>query len=648
LPIKHPRLWSPDDPYLYDLEVRLLKDGRVVDTVGSYFGLRKIEVKKDPKGVPRIYLNNRYIYNLGVADQGFWPDGLYTAPSDAALKFDVQAIKALGFNTVRKHIKIEPERWYMYCDRLGIMVLQDMPSSNNDTVEARTEFENEIKENMLELYNHPSITTWDLFNEGWGAYDEERLARSMKQSDPSRLVNGHSGPFDEVELAQWLKRMKPSRLPGPLGNDTEGLNQEVQDQQYRADAHWPWGDIADLHYYPGPKMPPAQEGMARVVGEHGSFGVFVEGHVWDELQPTGTGLGASSLTPAQFVKTYAESIERLKALEARGLSGSNYFELTDVEQEQQGFLTYDRIAKVPVAEIARLNATLVPRAQNYASATAGFTVEVADATPEPQRYAVLLREYRRGRREAPLLRRLALMALRQNDQTRATEVGNALIASLSRPYSKEDWTVIAALTRTSNDAGYELLRTHVEAANAQLGPQAAQKKILEIIGREAIDPYFKDKTRTPDWTDLEHSVTTRYGALGTEAVYGARMMYDLVKDDWTGFGEFYTRYFATAIPRSTYPIHNVSYWVLEHVSEPNTLNTAIQAMKWYMSSDKEFPVFGREDPTALDTYAGLLYKVGRSAEALNYQEKAVDLSEGRDRQIESHLDDMKRAGSAPR
>jgi hypothetical protein len=641
LHIDQPRLWSPDDPYLYDLEVHLLKDGQVVDTVTSYFGLRKIEVKKDAQGMPRIYLNNYYTYNLGVADQGFWPEGLYTAPTDAALKFDLQAIKALGFNSVRKHIKIEPQRWYTYCDRLGLLVWQDMPSSNNDSPQARAEFEKELKENLSQLHNHPSITTWVLFNEGWGAYDEERLARWMKQADPSRLLNGHSGPFDQIKIAQWLKHLDPSRLPGSLGGDSTGLLDEVQNMQFSATTIWPTGDVADLHFYPGPKMPPVRGDMARVTGENGSFGVFIEGHVWDELGPVGLGVGGSGMTPPQMLKAYGDSIEQLRKLEAQGLSGSNYFEIFDVEAEQQGFITYDRdIAKVPIAEVARLNGTLVSRAKNYAAATAGFSVRDVDATPESQRYAALVEEYKKGKQDLPFLRRLALMALRQKDQGQASEVGNTFIARSARPYSKETWAVIAAITRTSKDKGFELLRMHTEEANAMLGVQVAQKKVLEVIAREWIEPYFKDKTRTPDWFALEKSLTAQYGPLGREVVCGGRMMDALLKEDWNTFGDSYARYFESALPRSPYPLHNLSYQVLEHVSEPKTLEAAARVMRWSVDTEKEFPVFGRYDPTELDTYANLLYKLGRQGEALEWQHRAVVLSDARDPEITEHWETM--------
>jgi tetratricopeptide (TPR) repeat protein len=344
----------------------------------------------------------------------------------------------------------------------------------------------------------------------------------------------------------------------------------------------------------------------------------------------------------QMLKAYADSIEHLKALEAQGLSGSIYFEIFDVETEEHGFLTYDReIAKIPVAEIARLNARLVPQARNYAAATEGFSVRDADTTPEPQRYARLVAQYKEGPRDLPFLKRLALMALRQGDQVQATEVGNALIAGLPEPYSADSWATIAAITGATQDKGFELLRTRTEEANAALGPHVAQKKIVEVIGREAIEPYLKDKQRTPDWTALEETIAAHYGALGREAVYGARMMYHFSKREWTDFGRFYARYYASAIPRSLYPVHMVTYQVLMRVNDAEALETAIRAMQWYMDSNREFLIRGRYDATAIDTYANLLYKVGRKAEALEWQQKAMVLTEGRDWEITEHFGKMR-------
>lgn len=638
VPINQLHLWSPDDPHLYDLQVRLLRHGQMVDVVNSYFGMRKIHLKADAQGRTRIHLNNRYTFNLGVVDQGYWPDGLYTAPSDAALKFDIQAVKAFGFNTVRKHIKIEPQRWYYYCDRLGLLVWQDMPSSNNDTAEGRAQFERELKENLTQLHNHPSITTWVLFNEGWGAYDQDRLAHWIMQADPSRLLNGHSGPYDHVMVAQWMKTMNIRTL---FSGDMSSIFDDFQRLQYQAPANWMVGNILDLHFYPGPKMFPMQPDVASVTGEHGSFGVYVEGHVWNERKQVGKGLGGSNMSSKQMLTAYAKSIEQLKELETRGLSGSAYFQLFDVESEHQGLLTYDRaMSKVPIRELERLNAKLVPRADNYSSAAARVSVESADIPPESQRYQTRLAEFQNGRRDSLFLQRLTLMALRQNDEAMATKIGNALVEREPQPYGKRSWETIVAITHSSKDRGFELLRTRTEEANTILGPQAAQKKILEIIRRELIVPFLTEKPRTQTWQEFEKLVTTEHGELGREAVYGAQMMESLLQEDWNGFGKAYSQYFQTATQRCPYRVHSLAFQVLSHVSDPRALDTAIRVMQWQIDSPRESPVFGRYDPTELDTYANLLFKVGRITEAIEWQRKAVILGDQRDRQIIENLHKM--------
>ena len=335
LAIAHPQLWSPADPFLDTLSVRLLQGSKAIDTVTSYFGMRKIEIKKDSAGVDRIFLNNHYIYNLGVLDQGFWPDGLYTAPTDDALRFDIEAIKSMGFNTIRKHIKIEPERWYYWCDKLGILVWQDMPQPSNATAEAKAEFEAESAANIQQLYNHPSIIAWVLFNEGWGAYDQERLAKWMKQLDPSRLLNGHTG-----------------------GN----VNTRRSEQDYAA--RWAASDMTDIHSYPDPKIPAAEPGKARVLGEYGGVGVLVAGHQWDEA----SAWGYVKNSPADFVTKYEAMIAQLKKFEAEGLSGSIYTQPFDVETEQNGLLTYDRaMLKMPLDKMRQANATLAPEALSFAA-----------------------------------------------------------------------------------------------------------------------------------------------------------------------------------------------------------------------------------------------------------------------------------------
>jgi hypothetical protein len=328
-------------------------------------------------------------------------------------------------------------------------------------------------------------------------------------------------------------------------------------------------------------------------------------------------------------------VEKLKALEAQGLSGSIYTQTTDIEQEQNGLMTYDRaVARIPVAELAKLNAKLVPMARNYFVATRDFAVPDPDVTPEAQRYATLLAAYQNGNRDLSFLRRVTLMALRQKDQARATEIGNDYINRTPRPYSKDTWQFIKAVTRTPEDTGFKILRSHVDEANSNLGPDAAETTIRQAIVRGEIEPHISDKGPAPDWIAIERNVSTTYGALGAEAVYGAEMLYYLEKQDWQKFATYYVRYFGTATARSEYPVDNFSYALFEHVTAPDALNAAIVAVKYDV--DKS----GAEEPTEIDTYANLLYKSGRAQEAITWEEKAASLSEGRDQEIANHLKKM--------
>jgi beta-galactosidase/beta-glucuronidase len=325
LPVKDVHLWSPDDPFIYDLTMMLLKNGKVIDTVGSYFGMRKIQVKKDSLGQERIFLNNKYTFNLGVLDQGFWPDGIYTAPTDAALKWDIEAIKGMGFNTIRKHIKIEPARWYYWCDRLGMLVWQDMPYPANLSDEAKMEFEKENEANISELYNYPSIVCWVLFNEGWNSYDQERLTSWVKRKDPSRIVDGHTG--------------------------------ENYDRNSPRDPSQKWidADMTDVHDYPGPGIAPYLPGKAKVLGEWGGVRVPTPGHQWDPSK----GWGYIQSSSAEFAKKYAFMIRHLKLFEEEGLSASIYTQPFDVEIEENGLITYDReVFKIPMETMKKLNSLM--------------------------------------------------------------------------------------------------------------------------------------------------------------------------------------------------------------------------------------------------------------------------------------------------
>jgi len=322
LTIAKPKLWSPDTPLLYDLSVKLLDDGKTVDRVDSYFGMRKIEVRKDGKGVNRILLNGQPVFQLGLLDQGFWPDGLYTAPTDEALRFDVEMHKKLGFNLSRKHVKVEPARWYYWCDRLGLLVWQDMPSGDKSigpgkgeiqrNPESAKQFELELQRMIGGLHNHPCIVLWVVFNEGWGQYDTERLTRWTKKHDPTRLVCGASG---------W--------------NDMK------------------CGDVHDIHVYPGPGAPPLEAGRAGVLGEFGGLGLGVDGHTWTDKTWGYQGTASKD----DLTRRYEQLIKKVWDLkENRGLNAAVYTQLTDVETEANGLLTYDReVIKVDLERVAAVN-----------------------------------------------------------------------------------------------------------------------------------------------------------------------------------------------------------------------------------------------------------------------------------------------------
>ena len=291
-------LWNPDDPFLYDLKVTLKQGDKTLDSVSSYFGMRKISLRKDDQEFTRIALNDGFVFQIGTLDQGYWPDGIYTAPTDEALRWDIEFLKKSGFNLARKHVKVEPERWYYWCDKLGLLVWQDIPSGNNATADGRRDFENELFRMVDVLENHPAIVTWVLFNEGWGQYDTKPLAERLRQRDPSRLVDNASGWTD-------------MRV----------------------------GDLIDMHDYPGPDSPSPEPRRAAVLGEFGGFGLSVSGHSWSS-----NCWGYKMLPDArELTDRYAQAMRHVKQLrELRGLSAAVYTQNTDVETECNGLQTYDR------------------------------------------------------------------------------------------------------------------------------------------------------------------------------------------------------------------------------------------------------------------------------------------------------------------
>lgn len=316
LSLTNPHLWSPDDPYLYDLYVTLTQNGKAVDRVGSYFAMRKISLGKDDQGRTRIFLNNKFLFQVGALDQGYWPDGIYTAPTDDALRYDIETAKKLGLNLLRKHAKVEPDRWYYWTDKLGMLVWQDMPQAFGDLGdEAKAQWLTEWKREIATHYNHPSIIVWTTFNEGWGenTFDVAGVVALTKQLDPTRLVNDASG---------WTDK---------------GV-----------------GDIADTHAYPGPWSGKPEADRAAVNGEFGGVTMRVDGHMWttDVM-----GYGATLKEGRLVTKKYQQLLRTAYDLRAsQGTSAFVYTQLTDVEQESNGFLTYDRaILKPDPAIVAAAN-----------------------------------------------------------------------------------------------------------------------------------------------------------------------------------------------------------------------------------------------------------------------------------------------------
>lgn len=331
--VSDPHCWTPDDPFLYDLEVRLLADGKLIDKVQSYCAMRKIGMAAGKDGILRLTLNDKPIFQYGPLDQGWWPDGLYTAPTDEALAFDIQKTKDWGFNLIRKHVKVEPARWYYHCDRLGILVWQDMPSGDlhgswqNTRWYQGTEFvrsaaseacyRKEWQEIMDYLYSEPCIVAWVPFNEGWGQFKTLEITTWTKQHDPSRLVNSASG-----------------------GNHFLAA-----------------GDILDLHNYPQPDLYLYDAKRVNVLGEYGGIGMPVEGHLWTPDRNWGYIKFAS---PKEVTDEYVKYARQLQEMVARGFSAAIYTQTTDVEIEVNGLMTYDRkVDKVDIPRIRAVNQEVI-------------------------------------------------------------------------------------------------------------------------------------------------------------------------------------------------------------------------------------------------------------------------------------------------
>lgn len=314
LAIENARLWSPENPFLYDMKVTLTDNGKVIDEVNSYAAMRKYSIRQGADGITRLQLNNRNVFHFGPLDQGWWPDGLYTAPTDEALVYDIKKVKDFGYNMIRKHVKVEPARWYTHCDKLGVIVWQDMPNGDRGpewqsrqyfkgvemvhSAESEANYRREWKEIIDLLYSNPCVEVWVPFNECWGQFKTPDIAAWTKAYDPSRLVNPASG-----------------------GN------------------HYTFGDILDLHNYPGPDLYLYDPMRATVLGEYGGIGLVMKDHLWMPDRNWGY---VKFNNPEEVTTEYIKYAEHLLQLIPRGFSAGVYTQITDVEGEVNGLMTYDR------------------------------------------------------------------------------------------------------------------------------------------------------------------------------------------------------------------------------------------------------------------------------------------------------------------
>ena len=329
LSIPNAKLWSPESPFLYDLDVAIIERGKPVDKVNSYAAMRKVSKKRDANGILRMQLNNKDIFHFGPLDQGWWPDGLYTAPTDEALKYDIVKTKDFGYNMIRKHVKVEPARWYTHCDRLGILVWQDMPNGDQGphwdmhhyfdgkevtrSIESEQNFRKEWKEIMDYLMPYPSITVWVPFNEAWGQFKTQEITEWTQYYDPSRLVNSASGGNHYLKV----------------------------------------GDILDFHKYPSPELMMYDNEQITVVGEYGGIGMPLTGHLW---QPDKNWGYVQFKSAKEVTDEYVKYGQQLLELVKRGISGGVYTQTTDVEGEVNGLITYDRkVIKVEEDRIRKIN-----------------------------------------------------------------------------------------------------------------------------------------------------------------------------------------------------------------------------------------------------------------------------------------------------
>ncbi|HJU45178.1 MAG TPA: hypothetical protein VJ647_00260, partial [Chitinophagaceae bacterium] len=425
-----------------------------------------------------------------------------------ALAFDIKAIKAMGFNTIRKHIKVEPARWYYHADKLGMLVWQDFVNPSQRLPEgSKAAFEKGAEETMKELHNYPSVVAYTIFNEKWGQYDQQRITEWVKKTEPTRVINGHSG--------EYLYVNEQLRSPSP--------NAYVS------------ADMTDVHSYPDPMNAIQMPGKAKVLGEFGGIGVFIPDHQW----LTNSAWGYIQEKPASLQAKYAIMNQHLQLLEREGLSASIYTQPFDVEGEQNGLMTYDReVVKIPFEELRKIHAYLNPDM----GALPEVTAKDPDLTEPGLIYSKMLQGYIDGKKDPSFLKKLAMTASQVGDKPGAQRIGGEYIASLRTPLSEEDIRSVVQFAKTTKDAGFKLMNEQPDAFKNVLGDRQYVVNMMNMIYKGDMEPMIQGNDN-PDWAAIETKVRS-YGAPGEEMFLRAKTIHFYNKQDWPNYIPVATEYLA--------------------------------------------------------------------------------------------------------
>jgi hypothetical protein len=471
------------------------------------------------------------------------------------------------------------------------------------------------------LHNHPSVVVWVLFNEDWGAYDQARLAKWMKQLDPSRLLDGHTGGYIDN--------------PSPT--------QAVEDK-------WISSDVTDIHTYPGPKMPPSEPGKARVLGEFGGIGVQIDDNVWDFAD----GWGYVMTSPAGLATMYDSLLKQVKQLETDGLSASVYTQPFDAETEENGLITYDReIIKIPLGKLSAINECLVPGTTSSTFDAAEFPVKTAEPS-YPNAYQALLQKYENGRRDPQFVRALARRARLERDEANASKISADYIASQQDVFTAENLQFLRDFVVPNDigfrDRGMQVFYRDGDKVDRLMDQKGYSQAAIDlVITRTEIDAFTfpagdgKPSDAEPNWAKITETISKKYGAGYAQCnVLRAIALWYELKQDWpasTKSGAMLLE--ECGVGRTALGLNEIAWEIFLHSDDKEELEATAN---WARQEAQKHP----KDGNRLDTYSNLLYKLGRTTEALESQQRAVQLTRDANapflKEIEQDLELMKQGG----